>query len=255
VAAVVGLSLAVFDDLLVVDASARVEEIMAKRFQRQGTWQRWHEPKRWFRGRGGRRVYHLRGSGAGGVFERVTVLEVTPEFRLARRIDAARMSPGGSGEWVLEGVEERAFAEGGGMALERFDRRAYRFEEDPEAFSVRPGRPAQMQRAVLLEQRALRRRLGLPVAEFDLEWQNKLAYPLAVVPAALVALTMALRRERRGHLTACLVEAVAVSFLFWAAQGASWSLGLSGRLPAATAAWAPDVLFLAVGLWALRRST
>jgi len=215
---------------------------------------RWQEPKRWFRGRDGRRIYHLRGSGAGRVFERVTVLEVTDDFKLARRIDAARMSPGPSGEWILEGVEERTFGAGGRMHLERDPRRAYRFEEDPEAFSIVPGRPAQLRRATLYEQRAIRRRLGLRVAEFDLEWQNKLAYPLAGLPASLVTLALALRRERKGHITAALVEAVGVSLAFWVAQGLGWSLGLSGRLSPEVAIWSPYLLFLAAGVWGLRRS-
>jgi lipopolysaccharide export system permease protein len=253
VAAVAAAALTVFDDAVVVGASAKADEIMAKRFQRGGMG-RWQEPKRWFRGRDGRRIYHLRGSGAGRVFERVTVLEVTGDFKLARRIDAARMSPGPSGEWILEEVEERTFGAGGRLHLERDPRRAYRFEEDPEAFSIVPGRPAQLRRATLYEQRAIRRRLGLRVAEFDLEWQNKLAYPLAGLPASLVTLALALRRERKGHITAALVEAVGVSLAFWVAQGLGWSLGLSGRLSPEVAIWSPYLLFLAAGVWGLRRT-
>jgi lipopolysaccharide export system permease protein len=252
VALVAAAVLAAFDDALVVDAGARAEQILATRFHRAGTWQRWHEPKRWFRGRGGHRIYHLRGSGAGRTFERVTLLEVTPDFRLARRIDAARMSPEPSGDWVLENVEERVFAQGG-VSLERFARKVYRFDEDPEAFSVLPGQPAQMRRGTLLEQARLRRRLGLPSSEFDLEWHNKLAYPIICVPASLLALALALRRNRRGHLTAALMEAVGVSLAVWAVQGVTWSLGLSGQLPPAGAAWAPDAVLFAAGLGALRR--
>jgi lipopolysaccharide export system permease protein len=255
VAAAVGLAFAVFDDALVVDARARAEEIMAVRFGRSGTWQRWHEPKRWFRGRDGRRVYDLRGAGKGGAFERVTILELADGFRLGRRIDAARMAPGPDGEWILAGVEERSFGPGDAMELRREERRTVRFDEDPEAFRVLPGRPSQMRRATLREQTLLRRRLGLPAFEFDLEWHNKLAYPLAGVPAGLLALALALRRNRKGHLTAAITEAVAVSLLFWAVQGAVWSLGIAGRLSPVAAAWIPDGLFLATGLAALRRIT
>ena len=255
VAVAAGLAFAAFDDALVVAARARAEEIMAVRFHRGGAWQRWHEPKRWFRGRDGRRVYHLRGTGEGGAFERVTILELSDGFRLARRIDAARMALGPGGAWILTGVEERVFGPGETMELRREERRTVRFDEDPDAFKVLPGRPAQMRRTALHDQIALRRRLGLPVAEFVLEWHNKLAYPLAGVPAGLLALALALRRERKGHLTAAITEAVAVSLLVWAAQGAAWSLGISGRLPPVAAAWMPDAVFLVGGLWALRRVT
>lgn len=253
VAALAAGALAVFEDAMVVGASARVDEIMATRFGRTGAWLRWREPKRWFRGRDGRRIYHLQAGQGPGTFERVTVLEVTLDFRLARRIDAARMAAGPDGAWVLEDVAERTFAPGGAMTLERAARRSYRFDEDPDAFAVRPGRPAEMRRAVLAEQAALRRRLGLPVAEFELEQHRKLAHPLAGLAAALPVLALALRRERKGHLTASLVEVVGISALFWVAQGMGWSLGMSGRLDPLLAAWAPDALFLAAGLLAFRR--
>ncbi|HET9595531.1 MAG TPA: LptF/LptG family permease [Anaeromyxobacteraceae bacterium] len=253
VALAVAAALAWMGEGLVVEAGARADAIMASRFGRGPGLGRSAERKRWFRGRDGKRIYHLRGGGEGGVFERVTVLEVTDAFRLARRIDAERMEPGPGGAWVLSRGAERAFGPGGRVETTAFERRTYRFDEDPAAFAVRPGRPASMRRSALGEQIALRRRLGLPWHDFALEWHERLAYPLAVVPAALVALGLALRRERRGHLTAALVEAVGISLAFWGAQAICTSLGGAGRIPPAAAAWAPDVLFLAAGLLALRR--
>jgi len=251
-AVVVSCSLAWLGDDILVTAVARSEKILAERFHRGGPG-RAGEQKRWFRGRGGRRVYNLRGGGASG-FEGVTVLEVTPDFHLARRIDAARMVPGPKpGEWVLEQVSERRFHRAGEMALTYFPSKTYLFDEEAGAFAVRPGRPAQMRREVIGEQIELRRRLGLSTREFSLAWHYRLSSPLAGISAALVALGLALRRERKGHLTATLVEAVAVSLVFWGLQGLCWSLGLAGRLPPAAAAWAPDALFLAVGAVLTRR--
>jgi lipopolysaccharide export system permease protein len=253
VAAVLAVGLAWLDDAVVAEATARAEEILATRFHRSSGFLRAQERKRWFRGRDGRRIYHLRGGSERG-FERVTVLEVTETFRLSRRIDAARMRPGAApGDWVLEDVVERSFRDDGSVDTETLASRSYRFDEDPGAFAVRPGRPSQMRRAVLSEQIALRQRLGLPSQDFALEWHHKLSYPLAGIAASLVALGIALRRDRRGHLTAALVEAVAVSLVFWAVQGVCWSLGLSGRLSPAAAAWAPDVIFLLAGALAVRR--
>jgi lipopolysaccharide export system permease protein len=253
VAALVAGGMVVFDDLFAAGAAARADEIKASRGHGSGTWSRWQERKTWFRGRDGRRLYELRGAGPEGSFERVTILDVSPSFRLERRVDAARMIPGATGDWILEEVEERRFGDDGAMVLERATRRAYRFDEDPMAFAVRPGWPAQMRRSVLAEQVAVRARLGLPTEEYALEWHRKLAYPLAAIPASLLALALALRRARKGFITASLVESVGVSLAFYAVQGLSWSLARSGQLPPAAAAWLPDVLLAAAGLWALRR--
>jgi len=252
VAALVAGGMMIFDDLVAAGAAARADEILATRFNGGAGWRRWQEPKRWFRGRGGRRVYDLRGTGERGAFEHVTILDLTPEFRLERRIDAARMLPGSSGDWILEDVEERTFAPDG-FKLEKVARKSYRFDEDPEAFSVRPGSPAQMRRSIVGAQIEVRRRLGLATADYELEWQRKIAYPAAAIPAALLALALALRRDRKGNVTASVAESVGVSVVFWGLQGVAWSLGRSGRMPPAAAAWLPDAVILAAGLWALRR--
>ncbi len=251
-----GVGLVVLHDVVGVRAEERAEEIGALRFGRGGDRRRFlaaREPKRWFRGQDGRRVYHLRGHLPDGGFERVTVLEVNGTFRLVRRIDAEKMRPAGD-EWLLENVDDRTFLEDGTMRVERSGARRYRFDEPPDAFSIVPGRPSQMRWRTLLQQIDLRHRLGLPVVAFQLERYNRLAYPLAGVPGALLALALALRRNRKGHVSAAIVESVGVSLAFWSVQGISWALGLSGQVPPWVAAWAPNALFLAAGLGAVTRA-
>ncbi len=251
-----GTALLVLHDAVGVRAEARAEEIGALRFGRGGDRRRYlaaREPKRWFRGQDGRRIYHLRGSLPEGGFERVTVLEVGPDFRLVRRIDAGRMRSDG-GEWVLEDVEDRTFEADGEMRLASAASRRYRFDEPPGAFAVVPGRPSQMRWRTLVQQIGVRERLGLSIVELSLERDNRLAYPFAGVPGALVALALALRRNRKGHISAALLESVGVSMAFWAAQGVSWALALSGRVPPFVAAWAPNLVFLGAGIAAVRRT-
>jgi lipopolysaccharide export system permease protein len=252
-----GLAMAGLQDLWGVQAAQRAEEISATRFQRGASnrrWLAWREPKRWFRGADGRRIYHLRGTLPGGGFERVTVLEVTSAFRLSRRLDAVRMTPGEGGAWRLEEVEERTFDADGTSHLTRNDVRQVFFDEPPGSFDLAPGRPSQLRYAVLTRQIALRRKLGQASAEFELERANRLAYPLAAVPGVLLATALALRRSRRGHVSSALLEAVGISMALWAAQGVCWALGRSGRLPPDAAAWLPDLAFLAVGVLSVRRA-
>ncbi|HEY6005105.1 MAG TPA: LptF/LptG family permease [Anaeromyxobacter sp.] len=251
-----GIAMVVLHDVVGVRAEERADEIASLRFGRGGDERRYLEaraPKHWFRGADGRRIYNLRGHLSDGGFERVTVLEVDPGFHLHRRIDAVRMHPAG-GEWLLEDVEDRTFLPDGNVSLETAKARRYRFDEPPEAFSIVPGRPSQMRWTTLLRQIAVRRALGLPVNEFLLERYNRLAYPFAGVAGALVAVALALRRNRKGHISSALVESVGVSLLFWGAQGVSWALGLSGQVPPWIAAWAPNVVFLAAGAWGVRRT-
>jgi lipopolysaccharide export system permease protein len=256
-ALLVALLMGGLQDLVGVGAARRVEEISATRFVRGASdrrWLAWQQPKRWFRGADGRRVYHLRGSLPGGGFEKVTVLEVTPEFRLARRIDASRMEPAPGGAWRLADVEERTFGPGGEATLTLAGERIMRFDEPPGSFDLKPGRPSQLRFGVLGEQVALRRKLGQPSAEFELERANRLAYPLSAVAGVLLAVALALRRNRTGHVSTSLLEAVGVCIALWGAQGFCMAMGLSGRLTPEVAAWTPDLVFLAIGWLAVRRS-
>jgi lipopolysaccharide export system permease protein len=239
-----------------VRAAERVEEIRTFRFGGGGDvvrYQAARAPKRWFRGRDGRHVYHLRAALPEGGFDGVTVLELGPRFRLARRIDAARMRPDGA-EWILEGVEDRTFLPDGGLRLEVAAERRYRFDELPETFAIVPGRATQMRWKTLVSQIGVRRRLGLRAADFELERYNRLAYPLSGVPGALLAIALALRARRKGHIAASLIEAVGVSLVFWGVQGVTWALGLSGRVSPWLAAWAPNLIFLVAGVVAVRRA-
>jgi lipopolysaccharide export system permease protein len=251
-----GLGLVVLHDGWGVQAVERVEEIRAFRFGKGGDRQSWEEaraPKRWFRGHDGRHVYHLRGTLPGGGFEGVTVFELSDDFRLVRRIDARAMRPAGA-EWVLDQVVDRTFRPDGHLEVRQDRVRTFHFDEPADAFAVVPGNPAQMRWRRLVEQIGVRSRSGLPVADFQLERDNRLAYPLAGIPGALLAIALALRPGRKGHIATALVESVGVSLLFWSVQGVTWALGLSGRVAPWLAAWAPDVLFLLAGWVAVRRS-
>jgi lipopolysaccharide export system permease protein len=255
VALLLGGAMAILNDLVGVRAAERAEEIQGTRFVRGGAARRWaalRQPKRWFRSPDGRRIYHLRGALPGGGFEGATVLEVTPEFALARRIDAAAMRPAEHG-WILSDVEDRTFLPDGTVRLERAGERRYEFSEPPEAFALVPGRPSQLRLGVLTRQIQLRRELGQRVADFELERHGRGAAALVGAPAALLALALALRPNRRGHVAAALLEAVGVSLVLWATQGVALAMGLSGRVPPGVAAWSPFLLFSVAGLLSLRR--
>jgi lipopolysaccharide export system permease protein len=251
-----GMGLVVLHDAFGVQAVERVEEIRAFRFNKGGDRKSWEEaraPKRWFRGHDRRHMYHLRGVLPGGGFEGVTVLEISPDFRLTRRLDARAMRPAGV-DWALEQVVDRTFLPDGSLRVERSAQRTVHFDEPPDAFAVMPGNPAQMRWGRLVEQIAVRARIGLPVADFRLERDNRLAYPLAGIPGALLAIALALRPGRKGHIAAALIESVGVSMVFWAVQGISWAVGLSGRVEPWVAAWTPDLAFLLLGAFFVTRS-
>ena len=239
-----------FDEYVVTRASTQVDEITFNRFHTWGDWSRWFRQYQWFRR--GDRVFYLRGGDAEHGFDEVTVLTLSPDFRLSSRLDAARMEHVEGTRWRLRGVVERRLEPGGGVT--RVGEGLYELGAPADAFRIRQGRPEQMQVGELSEQIEARRQAGLPTQQFILALHNRFAYPLTGVAAALLAVGLALRPGRKGHLTVALVEGLVVAVALWGMMVVGKALALAQHLPAGAAAWAPFAVLVvaAAALW-LRR--
>src|SRR5205807_9587958 len=141
--AVIGGLLFLLGERVVVRADARAEEIQVKRFNRWGDWATYHSGTSWLRGEQNR-IYHLGPQHDGG-WEPATVLEIAPPFRLARRIDARRLEPGGPGRWrLVDAVETRyelSGGPGGTIGERRLEVLEERFPETRADLELRSGRP------------------------------------------------------------------------------------------------------------------
>jgi len=245
-AAVACVLLIGFDESVVVKAGPRVDEITTQRFNRWGDWRMYFVPKHWFRRND--RVFYLRAGDVDRGFDEVTILRLTPEFHLAERIDAERMTYLEGTRWLLTGVSDRTFGEDGSARLDRFQQAAYELGARGDDFRVRIGRPEQMRVGQLRQQIRIRERVGLPTGQFRLAMHNRFAYPLAALPAALLAVGLALRPGRKGHLTSALVEGLAIAIALWATMVICRTLVLAERLSPPVAAWAPVAMLVLASL-------
>ncbi len=82
---------------------------------------------------------------------------------------------------------------------------------------------------------------------------HKLAYPLIAIVMAVLAIPFALSMGRRGSLTGIAV-AIAVALTYFVVDGLFGAMGNVNYLPAALAAWSPDVLFGLTGGYLLLRT-
>lgn len=246
------LGLIAFDELVVVKASRRVDEITTQRFNRWGDWRLYYTPKQWFRR--GEHVFFLRAGSAGEGFRDVAILTLTPEFRLSRRLDAEAMYPGTGTRWRLTGVVERTFSPDGRTEVRTLPEAEYDLGVPVNSFRIRPGRPEQMRSAELREQIVARAEVGLASRQYELALHNRFAYPVAGLPAALLAVGLALRPNRRGHLTAAIVEGLLITVAMWGLMVVCRTLVMTERLSPFVAAWLPALVLsvAAAGLW-LRR--
>ncbi|MBX5483863.1 MAG: LptF/LptG family permease [Myxococcaceae bacterium] len=245
-AVVVAVGLIGFDEWAVGPAAKRADEISAVHFHRWGDWITYYQPKQWFRR--GDRVFYLRAGEAENGFEDATILRFDAGFKLVERIDAAKMAWVAGGRWRLEHVADRTFDGPAQSTLRTYDVREYELDAPVDAFRIRKGKPEQMRLRDLLEQIDAREDVGLPTTQFLLALHNRFAYPLAGVPAAMLAVALALRPGRKSTLTVAIFEGLLIAAGMWGLMVVSKTLTISDRMPPAMAAWLPfAVLAMAAG--------
>jgi lipopolysaccharide export LptBFGC system permease protein LptF len=95
---------------------------------------------------------------------------------------------------------------------------------------------------------------GFDTMRLRVELWQKLAYPLIAVIMAILAIPFALSMGRRGSLSSIAV-AIGVALAYFVVVGLFSALGNVNYLPAALAAWSPDILFGIVGGYLLLRTS
>lgn len=238
------LGLLVLHETVAVDAARRAEEIKIRDFRRPQNIGAYFQQSQWFRS--GKWVYNLRERTDGG-FRDVTLYELDDRFSLVRRIDAATMTPF-EGGWEFGHATVSLFRGGERTDRQQVERLELALPERPEDFQIRTGRPRHLQIGELLSQIRLRQRLGLEDVGYRQELFRRVAFPFSAVPASLVAIRLALRRNRRGHLAASLGEGILLSLLLWTLFTVFQAFGLSGAISPAVSGLAPLAIFLVLGL-------
>jgi len=96
---------------------------------------------------------------------------------------------------------------------------------------------------------------GFDTVRLRVQLHKKIAYPLIVFVMAVLAVPFSLQAGRRGALTG-IATALGIAIVYWMSSGLFEALGNVNQLPAALAAWAPDLLFgLAGGYLILKVQT
>lgn len=171
------------------------------------------------------------------------------EFRggqLARRIDAAEATWDGR-RWVFSSGFLRTF-QGGREQVRGFDRMAVTgIAERPEDFAKETRKPDEMNYFELRDYVDRLRASGARVANYLVDLQLKLAFPLVNLVVILIGAPLATRLRMQSAALGFGLS-IAISFLYYALLRTGQALGHSGALNPYLAAWLGDLVFGVVGL-------
>ena len=184
------------------------------------------------------------------------VFQLDPaSFRLRKHIAAerARWEPT-LGTWIFENGWARDFT-GPGEKFFNFTGEATAFrelEERPDYFLQEVLQDQQMNFQQLADYIRDLQRTGIDTITLQVRFYRKFALPLFALVMALISAPFAFLAGSRGA-TAGVGVSFAIAIAYWSIGKLFEQLGDVSLLPAALAAWSPDVLFAMAGLYFFTR--
>ena len=176
----------------------------------------------------------------------VSLQEFDLDGTLRRRIDAAEAGWTG-GEWVFRSGFERRFTDGRERAEPFVERVIEDLAERPEDFAKEERKPEEMDFLELRRYIGRLRSSGARVANYLVDLQLKLAFPLVNLVVVLIGAPLATRLRMQSAALGFGLS-IAISFLYYALLRTGQALGHSGALSPYLAAWLGDLVFGLVGL-------
>ncbi|MEK7409620.1 MAG: LptF/LptG family permease, partial [Acidobacteriota bacterium] len=211
--------------------------------------------RKWIFGRGSRIYYYLHFDQAESVMVGVSVYELDPEsFRLRRHVSAerARWAPS-LGAWVFEngwtrdiqGIREANYRSFQAATFPELD-------EPPGYFLKEVKQDKQMNFRELAAYIAELQQSGFDTVRLRLQFFKKFALPLFALIMALISIPFAFLTGSRGAMAGVGVSFV-IAIAYWAVNQLFEQIGNVNQLPAAVAAWSPDVVFALAGVYLMTR--
>ena len=171
---------------------------------------------------------------------------------LVRRIDAAEASWDGQ-RWIFSSGFLRTFA-GGQERVMAFDRMAINgIAERPEDFAKETRNPGEMNFFELLAYVQKLRASGARVANYLVDLQVKLSFPLVNLIVVLIGAPLATRLRMQSAALGFGLS-IAISFGYYALLRTGQALGHSGAVNPYLAGWLGDLLFGGVGATMMTRA-
>ena len=170
-------------------------------------------------------------------------------LRVATHAGEARFS---DGQWELRDIAQTRFDEDRATG-HHVERARWESGFRPDLVNVAALRPESLSAFALFRHIGYLRTNGQNTERFELALWTKLAYPIATGVMVLLAVPMVLGRLHGAGLGARMLVGAVVGVVFHIVNQATGHLGLVYRLDPMLTALAPTGLFLAAGVWMLRR--
>jgi LPS export ABC transporter permease LptG/LPS export ABC transporter permease LptF len=182
-------------------------------------------------------------------FANLSVFDLDPKsFTLSERIFASRVLWNDAlQKWVFEQGWIRSLLPAQVQAYRTFDVTTFAgLDEPPNYFKKEVKQYSEMN---FKELKAYIRELeqgGFDVVRLKVQLYKKLSFPLITFVMSFLAIPFAVSSGRQGALRG-VATAIGIAVVYWVTGGLFEAMGNVSQLPAALAAWSPDVIFALAG--------
>jgi LPS export ABC transporter permease LptG/LPS export ABC transporter permease LptF len=215
-----------------------------------------HPEHRWIFGEGSRIFYYNYLDPLEKTMSGVRVYELDPTtFRLLRHISAERATwKSNLNTWSFENGWERDWTSGKEVP-DYFLGRTREFaqiSEKPNWFLQEVLQEKQMNFQELSSYIYKLKQSGVETIALQVQFYRKFSVPLFALIMSLISVPFAFLAGNRGAMAGVGISFV-IAIAYWATDSISQQLGNVSLLPAAAAAWAPDVVFALAGFYFFSR--
>ncbi|MBN1827686.1 MAG: LPS export ABC transporter permease LptG [Deltaproteobacteria bacterium] len=248
IAAAIVASLAIFllNEFVTPRTNRKVKHIRYIEVQKRESMGTFKKNEIWYRGQNG--IYNF------GIFDPLTgtiqgikINYLDDHMKLVKRIDARRAA-WEKDRWVFYDILVTTFDEKRRPLLQKLASAIVDIPESPEDLSVVQKGADEMGYFELLRYIAKIRSEGFDASRYLPDLYGKISFPFVTIILTMLGIAFSVRSERSGGIFRSLGIGIVIGLSYWIIFGFSLSLGRSGSIPPAVAAWAANSLFGAAAL-------
>jgi lipopolysaccharide export system permease protein len=173
----------------------------------------------------------------------ITLNYFDPQFRLTRRVDAAK-GRFKQGQWVFYDTMEQVFNKKTGAYDVKFqDEKIETIDFLPEDLKRAAKKSEEMSFQELYRYVQDIEDEGYDATPYRVDYHNKFALPVACLILCIIGTGITLRKNTSHGLSMTIIYGITVVFLYWISQSFCLSLGYGGILPPVIAAWISNFIF------------
>jgi lipopolysaccharide export system permease protein len=181
----------------------------------------------------------------------LNIYKLNPDYTLRERIKSENLI-WDNGSWKLK--HSRTYTPDGNSVLSRSsDDEVFNIVENPDDLGMIVKSSEEMN---FTEMRDYVKRLktsGYKADTYEVDLHNKLAFPLASLLMVMISIPFSIQKVRGGGAAKGIAFAVLVAFAYWTLASIGASLGRSGAISPALAAWFANGFFAVVSVIVLIR--